>query len=117
MSTTSIPFAVRGAVILVPFPFTDLTTTKRRPAVILSTTAQIAGTADVVIAQVTGNVQRGAIGDYLILDWAQAGLRMASVVRPKLATIHTSLILRHLGKVTDRDLAGIEASVRIALGL
>ena len=48
----------RGDVVLVPFPFTDLSDTKRRPALILSSGAYNEATGDVIIAQITSPYPR-----------------------------------------------------------
>ena len=43
----------RGDVLLLPFPFTDLSTAKRRPAVVLSTEAYNSRRGDVIVAAIT----------------------------------------------------------------
>lgn len=49
------PFS-RGSVVLVPFPFTDLSAAKRRPALVVSSGEYNAATDDVIIAQITSKV-------------------------------------------------------------
>jgi len=53
-----------GDIILVPFPFTDQSTTKKRPAVIVSSTQYNQKRSDVVIMAVTSQVHAsGYFGD------------------------------------------------------
>jgi mRNA interferase MazF len=51
----------RGDVILVPFPFSDQTTTKKRPAIIVSFDTYDGVSQDVVIMAIIGQI-RGRIG-------------------------------------------------------
>lgn len=50
-----------GDVILVPFPFTDQTTTKRRPAVVVSNQNYASERPDLILLAITSQV-RGALG-------------------------------------------------------
>ncbi|MCZ7619074.1 MAG: type II toxin-antitoxin system PemK/MazF family toxin [Myxococcota bacterium] len=49
-----------GDVLLVPFPFTDQSTTKRRPAVVVSSEAYHRERPDLVIVAVTSQVRPAA---------------------------------------------------------
>jgi mRNA interferase MazF len=88
--------------VLVPFPFTDLSTTKVRPAVCL---AEV-GRGDGVLCQVTST----AYGDLRAVpleaaDFAAGGLLVASFARPgKLFTANSSLVVRSVGKLTETAL-------------
>jgi mRNA interferase MazF len=72
-STTAYSF---GDVVLVPFPFTDQTASKKRPAVVVSANAYQQGRPDVIVMAVTSQILRpaGALGESLISDWQGAGL-------------------------------------------
>jgi len=48
----------RGDIVLVPFPFSNLTETKKRPAVVISSSAYNASTPDIVIMAVTSKIDR-----------------------------------------------------------
>ena len=60
----------RGDVVLVPFPFTDLTTTKRRPALVISTDLYNRSQVNLIIAAITSQTHRLGIGDCLIQNLA-----------------------------------------------
>jgi mRNA interferase MazF len=88
-----------GRVVLVRFPFSDLSATKVRPAVVLAEVSR----SDSVLCQITSN----PYGDPHALslataDLATGGLMIASFARPsKLFTAISSLIVRTLGKLTE----------------
>ena len=71
----------RGDVILVPFPFSDQTTTKKRPAIIVSSDTYNSISQDVVIMAITGQIRgRIGVGEFMIEDWQGAGLLRPSAV-------------------------------------
>lgn len=108
----------RGDVVLVPFPFTDLSSVKRRPALVLSTRTYNEATGDVIIAQITSKVNSLARpGDYHLKRWRDAGLPLPSLVRAKLTTLHSSLLIRTLGQMLAEEMARIDSGLARVLGL
>jgi mRNA interferase MazF len=105
----------RGDVVLVPFPFTDLSATRVRPAVIMSVGDYNAATDDVIVAMITGQERVGQT-DCQLQDWRQAGLLAPSWARAKLATLEQRLIQLAPGKLSSRDTGAVELRVRRALG-
>ena len=72
-----------GDVVLVPFPFTDQTAAKRRPAVVVSSDAYHHERPDVIVVAVTSRTGRPVgVGDVMIEEWRQAGLLKASLISP-----------------------------------
>ena len=106
----------RGDVVLVPFPFTDLTSVKTRPAVVVSVGDFQAATGDFTVAMVT-SVPHNTPFDYALRDWQAANLLVRSWVRAKLATLSHRLVRYRPGHLTDRDLAEVERRIRRSLGL
>jgi mRNA interferase MazF len=111
----------RGDVVLVPFPFTDLTTEKLRPAVIISVDPQ---RIDVIIAFISSVVSPGELSetDYVLhqddADFAQTGLKKASTFRMrKLLTIERSRIIRRLGRVSPTIQKELDIRLKQAIGL
>ncbi len=88
-----------GDVVLVTFPFSDLSSAKLRPAVCLAG----AGLGDWVLCQITSNAYGDPAAAPLdTADFASGGLLVASVARPgKLFTANESLITRTVGTLTD----------------
>jgi mRNA interferase MazF len=99
--------------VLVPFPFSDLSQSKVRPAVCLAD----AGRGDWVLCQITSS----AYGDPLAVrsdaaDFASGGLLVASVARPgKLFTAHAGLFVRSVGVLTPAALARVLSAVTALL--
>jgi mRNA interferase MazF len=106
----------RGDVVLLPFPFTDQSGTKRRPAVILSMAEYNSRRFEVIVAPITGNVATGQPDDTRLLDWSAAGLLKPSVVKGILGTVDKRLIVRALGKLTPSDVRSIEGAFAEILG-
>ena len=90
-------------IVLVPFPFSDLSSAKRRPALIVSPDLYNAG-RDVVIAYITSQINSPVrLGDYKLQKWKEAGLPKISMVRMKFATIDKAIISKTIGELEDVD--------------
>ena len=91
-------------IILVPFPFTNLTSSKKRPALIISPD-EYNNEMDVVIAFITSKLDLPyRFGDYKIKNWKEANLPKPSMIRRKFATIDKSIIKKKLGKLSKEDI-------------
>jgi mRNA interferase MazF len=106
----------RGDVVLIPFPFTDLSAKRVRPAIVVSVPEYEQNTGDIIVAQVTSR-QHSLPTDYALQDWQFAGLLRPSVVRVKLATINAALVQFRTGRLSDRDSEEVDKRLRLALGL
>jgi len=90
-------------IVLIPFPFTDLTSAKRRPGLVISPSNYNQG-SDILIVFITSNLNTTPReGDYLIKNWAASGLPKPSQIRIKLATIARSIIIKKLGNLSTVD--------------
>ena len=93
-----------GDIVLVPFPFTDQTSVKKRPAVVISSTSYNYSRDDLIIMAVTSRPhQVNKLGEEPVNDWQGAGLLKPSVFKPIVATIENTLVLRHLGGLQFED--------------
>lgn len=106
----------RGDIVLIAFPFTDLTAAKTRPAVVVSVEAFERATGAVTVAMVTSRPCDTEF-DCPLRDWRAANLLYPSWMRPKVATLDASLVRYRPGALSARDLAGVDAGLRSALGL
>jgi len=104
-----------GDVVLVGFPFTNLQTTKRRPAVIIHSPAYH-DRPDVILMAITSQVRQPlAAGEALVHDWQTAGLARPSALKPLIATLEKDQVVKKLGQLSPADrerLAGILDSTR-----
>lgn len=114
----------RGDVVLVAFPFTDLTATKVRPAVVVSPDRALGTTPDVVLAAISSVIpaREPLPSEVLIADahdeFATTGLRCSSVVLcGKLFTMEQRLVLRRLGRLAAALRARLDRALGAATGL
>ena len=90
-----------GDVVLVRFPFTDLSSTKNRPALVLSTPKFTMQQGDVVVLALTSRPQRHS--SFRLARWRAAGLPKPTWLKPVIGTLAQSLVLRRLGKLDAAD--------------
>ena len=93
-----------GDVVLVPFPFTDQSDSKKRPAVVVSSHGYNSSRRDIVIMAITSQVRTPlGFGEAMVDGWQAAGLVKASVLKPVFTTLERGLIVRALGKLEAAD--------------
>jgi mRNA interferase MazF len=101
----------------VPFPFTDQTGIKKRPAVIVSSAAYNAARRDVIIMAVTSQSRpAGAIGEIQVKDWKGAGLIKPSIIKPVITTIEQRLVIRRLGQLRKDEQETLRKSISKIVG-
>lgn len=77
-----------GDIVLVPFPFTSQTASKKRPAVVVSGRAYNQAKPDVVVMAVTSQLRPSpTLGEVWLGQWQEAGLLKPSAVKPVFATL------------------------------
>jgi mRNA interferase MazF len=92
----------KGDIVLIPFPFTDLTGNKNRPAVIL-----VESENDVIVSFITSQLKWQSGFDIVVQPTELNGLKTSSLIRlSKLATIDKELIIGRLG-VLDSQYADL----------
>ncbi|MDH4172657.1 MAG: type II toxin-antitoxin system PemK/MazF family toxin [Betaproteobacteria bacterium] len=106
-----------GDLVLVPFPFTDQSAVKRRPAVVISAQRYNGERTDLIIMAVTSQTRAtGSFGEVQVIDWKEAGLLKPSAVKPVVTTIENRLVLRRLGRLKDSDQASLRRVLATILG-
>jgi mRNA interferase MazF len=93
---------VKGDVVIVPFPFSDLTQTKRRPALIIAT---LTGD-DLILCQITSqNITDSYAVSMTNADLRTGGLNQNSNIRPnRLFTADKQIILYKAGQIKPEKL-------------
>ena len=90
----------KGDIILIPFPFTDLTGQKNRPALIL-----ITADTDITVAFITSQIKWQDEHNLKLEPSVENGLKKTSLVRlSKLATIDNELVIGKLGNLTETEI-------------
>ena len=86
-----------GDIVLLKFPFTDGTTHKRRPALIINDF----GDGDIIVCRITSQIYKSR-NDIYINDWQESGLKLPSVIRVhKIATLEKNLVEKTMGRIND----------------
>ena len=110
----STPSYSKNDVILVRYPFSDLSDSKARPAVVVNAPHV---SQDVFIAPLTSRTASLLAGEFLLIDWAAAGLNVPTAVKRGLYTVHQTLIVKVIGRLIHPDAEQLEHSLRDWLGL
>lgn len=101
------------SIVVVPFPFTDLSAHKRRPALILSSTQNFNQKIHhSVMAMITSARHSSWPLDVLITDYQEAGLPKSCLVRMKLFTLDHQLIIQKAGMLSPYDQGEVQKALR-----
>ncbi len=103
----------KGDIVLLPFPFTDLSDSKYRPAVVL-----VVSEHDVVVAFITSQIKWSS-HHAVKIDASQVnGLKVDSYIRlNKLATLDSNLVAGRLGSLTLKEIEKLDTTLVKMLGL
>jgi mRNA interferase MazF len=105
-------------VVLIPFPFADLSTNKRRPCLVLARLTPKGLPRHFVVCMITSQLAGVSFEhDHVLGDYALAGLPKPSLVRvAKLVTVDQSVLLKKLGALSPRDRAKVRSNVQALFG-
>jgi mRNA interferase MazF len=93
---------MKGKIVLVPFPFTDFTVTKLRPALVI-----YEGNRDIIVAFISSKIPSELSDvDILLMNnqfgFGNTGLKLDSVIKlDKIATVLKNLIVGEIGEIND----------------
>lgn len=104
----------KNDVILVRYPFSDLSSAKVRPAVVVSAPHV---SQDVFVVPLTSRTVPLLAGEFVLADWRAAGLNVPTAVKRGMYTVHRGLVLKTVGRLMQRDAEQVERSLRDWLGL
>jgi mRNA interferase MazF len=99
----------RNDAVLLPIPFTDLTSRKVRPAVVIGKNGS--DLFLVPISSVLANV------DFRLLEWQNARLNVPSGVKPQIATVEEKLVVKIVGQLAGADVQELNTRLRSWLNL
>lgn len=96
---------VKGDVVVVPFPFSDLSQYKRRPALVI---ASLTGN-DLILCQVTSKIITDTYAVSLDdTDFATGSLKQPGNIRPnRLFTADSHIILYSVGSLTNKKITQV----------
>lgn len=102
----------KNKIVLVKYPFTNLSNYKIRPAVIISKSIY----NDVFIVPLTSKTAFLSEGEFILNDWKKAGLNIPSAVKRGIYTIDSKLIIKEIGHITKEDFEKLKSSVLLWMG-
>ncbi len=106
-----------GDVILVPFPFTDQTTTKKRPSIVVSSSDYQRQRSDLILIAVTSLANPAtSFAEITITECKAAGLLKPSIIKPVLTTIDKMLVIKKLGELQEVDTQALHNLLLVILG-
>jgi mRNA interferase MazF len=85
----------RNDVVLLPIPFTDLTSRKVRPAVVIGRNG-----ADLFLVPISSQINNT---DFAIQEWRAAGLNVPCGVKAQIATVEEKLVVKTVGTLASAD--------------
>lgn len=104
----------RGDVILLPFPFSDQSSSKIRPAVIVSPRYP---SDDLLVVAVTSVGDTLRPGEFPIQFWSEAGLIHPSFAKRAVASLSRATVHKRLGQLHEMDLLKLDAAIRLWFGV
>jgi len=111
----------KGTIVLTHFPFTDLSTSKRRPAIVIS--KKVSKKGDVIVAFITTVIpnnleETDLLFDENFEDFNISGLKKMSLIKlDKIATINKIIITGEIGLMNKKTINEIDEKLMIALDL
>ncbi len=94
----------RNDVVLLPIPFSDLTSRKVRPAIVIGKNK-----SDLFLVPVSSVL---ANTDFPLQEWQTAGLNVSSGVKAQFATVEEKLVIKIVGKLADKDAKVLDERLR-----
>jgi mRNA interferase MazF len=107
------PSYSRDDILLVRYPFSDLSAAKIRPAVVVNV-AHLS--QDSLIVPLTSKLSALLPGEFALQDWEKAGLNVPTAVKRGIYTIHPDLVIKHIGRLSAKDAASLQDALRGWLG-
>lgn len=108
------PSYFKNDIILVQYPFSDLSSSKVRPAVVVNA---LHVSQDLIITPLTSKIASLLEEEFVLSEWSAAGLNVATAVKRGLYTVHQTLVVKVIGKLADADAEQLEQTLRGWLGL
>jgi mRNA interferase MazF len=101
-------------IVLVRYSFSDLSNSKVRPAVVVSSPH---ASQDILVTPLTSKIESLLEGEFAISEWSAAGLNVATAVKRGVYTVHEKLVIKVIGKLADVDVERLNLSLQGWLGL
>ena len=96
----------RNDVVLLPIPFSDPSSTKVRPAIVIG---QCSNGGDLFLVPITSRLKNS---DFPLAGWHSCGLNVPSAVKGQLATVESQLVRKIVGRLSTGDMKTLNSKLR-----
>ncbi|NJM47135.1 MAG: type II toxin-antitoxin system PemK/MazF family toxin [Alkalinema sp. RU_4_3] len=103
------PSYSKNDIILVRYPFSDLSGAKIRPAVVISAKHV---SQDLFVTPLTSKTASLLEGEFILSERSMVGLNVVTAIKRGVYTVHDRLIVKQLGKLDDDDAAQLAKSLQ-----
>ncbi|HMO80935.1 MAG TPA: type II toxin-antitoxin system PemK/MazF family toxin [Pyrinomonadaceae bacterium] len=103
----------RFDVVLVKFPFSDLSGSKVRPAVVVNAPHI---STDIFVVPLTSKTEKLLSGEFVLAEWKVAGLNVVTSAKRGIYTLKQTLVVKRVGQLSVQDSDQLEVSLRSWLG-
>lgn len=100
-------------IVLVRYPFSDLSSAKVRPAVVISAPHP---SQDIFMTPLTSRTQSLLPGEFVLAEWSAAGLNVETAVKRGIYTLQGQLVLKAIGQLTPTDRPQLDQALHAWLG-
>jgi len=101
----------RGEIVLIPVPFSDLSSVKKRPVLVISNTLHNYANRDMIVVAVTSNLQQNGI----VIDdedLVTGAIPKTSLIRcEKIYTLEQSIVLKSFGVISEKVLENVASEI------
>ncbi|MBW7474800.1 type II toxin-antitoxin system PemK/MazF family toxin [Paenibacillus oenotherae] len=103
----------QGDILLIPFPFSDLSSTKQRPVLVLSNSAYNGSQQDILVAGITSNLSDRTYLIHLTTnDLEQGQLKVDSGIRAdKIYTLSKQIVVKKFGRVNQTIVSQVKEKI------
>ena len=108
------PSYSKSDVVLIRYPFSDLSSSKVRPAIIVNAPHI---SQDLIIVPLTSRTSSLLPGEFALANWQKAGLNVTSAVKRGIYTVQKNLCLKTVGQLTTKDRERLDHSLKLGLGV
>jgi mRNA interferase MazF len=105
----SMPSYSKNDIILVRYPFSDLSGAKIRPAVVISAKHV---SQDLFVTPLTSKIASLLEGEFILSERSMVGLNVVTAIKRGVYTVYGRLVVKQLGKLDDGDAAQLAKSLR-----
>jgi len=105
----------RGEIVLIPVPFSDLSSVKRRPVLVISNTRHNHTSSDIIVAAITSNMQQNGI-TIETKDLLEGELPKKSLIRcDKIYTLEQRIVIKQLGIISENVLNNVIENIYVLI--